>query len=206
MLVIIPRLIVQLVKNIKSQVKRDSIRISRLTIASNLVSLFFIFFVFPYGGLLNIPDADSKQTTVKLDTNSAFVLTEPDQTVNIPVGMSRSELASSGLAHDPAQIKLLMQEIAPEYGIDWRFVYAIGWIESGYNSSLARRSYNFFGRKASSRTWMSYSSPETAIRDQFVYLRDHYYVRGLDTPYEIGPIYCEGNTWAGKVTSVMRTL
>lgn len=205
MLTYIPKLIEKLIAKIQASVKRDSIRISRLTVVSGIVALLFIGYIFPYGGLLG-STSKTNQTTVKLDTNSPFALTEPDQAVNIPVGMSRDELSKKGLAYDPQQIKLTIQEIAPEYGIDWKFVYAIGWIESGYNSSLARRQYNFFGRKAGRGVYARWSDPESAIRDQFSYLKTHYFDRGLDTPYEIGPIYCEGNTWAGKVTSVMNTL
>lgn len=205
MLTFIPKLVEKLIAKIQNSVKRDSIRIPRLTMVSGIVSILFVGYILPYGGLLG-STSDTNQTTVKLDTKSPLVLTEPDQTVNIPVGMSRYALAQKGLAYDPQEIKLAIQEIAPEYGIDWKFVYAIGWIESGYNSSLARRNYNFFGRKAGRGVYARWSDPESAIRDQFSYLKTHYFDRGLDSPYEIGPIYCEGNTWAGKVTSVMNTL
>lgn len=204
MLTIIPKLITQLIGKIKLTAKRDSIRISRLTVVSGIVSLLFVGYILPYGGLLD--SKNTNQTTVKLDTNSPFALSQSEKKVEIAVGASRYDLAQSGLAYDPAQIKVLIQEMAPEYGIDWKFVYAIGWIESNYNSSLARRNNNFFGRKAGRGVYARWSDPESAIRDQFVYLKTRYFDRGLDSPYEIGPIYCEGNTWAGKVTSVMRTL
>jgi len=177
--------------------------VTKLNATTKMASLAAILLVIPFA----IQKPQSYQTSLKLNTESADVLVAPSQTVNLITVPSRLDQTNATRALDPQAIKALMQEIAPEYGVDWKLVYAIGAYESGnYNSSLARRNYNFFGRKASSRTWMKYATPEDAIHNQFAYLKTKYFDRGLNTPAKIGPVYCEGNTWASKVTSIMRTL
>lgn len=209
MLVVIPRIIAHLGQKISHLFKRNyRLRIPHLKIASNLVSVFFIFAMLPLAGLVGGSNySDSNPTTVKLDTNNPLALSEPDRTVNIPVGTSRYDLARRGMTHDPAQIKLLIQEIAPEYGVDWRLVYAIGYLESGnFNSSLARYQNNFFGRKASSGVYASWPSTIVAINNQCEYLKTHYLDRGLETPYQMNRVYAEGDTWGAKVTGIMNSL
>ncbi len=209
MLVLIPRLIAQFGPKIKKLFTRNyRLRIPHLKIASNLISVFFIFAMLPLVGLVGEANyLDSNSTTVKLDTNNPFAVTEPDRTVNISVGISRYELARRGMTHDPVQIKLLIQEIAPEYGVDWRLVYAIGYLESGnFNSTLARYQNNFFGRKASSGVYASWPNTLEAINNQCEYLKTRYIDRGLDTPYEMNHVYAESDTWGAKVTGIMNSL
>jgi hypothetical protein len=171
-------------------------------VTSYVLSTLSIFIITPFA----LPH-QTYLTTVKLDTNNPFVLSEPDKTVNIPIGNSRYELERRGLAHDPEEIKLLIQEIAPEYGLDWRLVFAIGYLESGnFNSSLACRQNNFFGRKASSGVYASWPDVETAIRNQFEYLNTRYIARGMETPYEMNHVYAESDTWGAKVTGIMNSL
>ncbi len=176
--------------------------ISRINTATKLSALAAILVVIP----LTLAKPQPYQTAIKFDPTSNYPLVTNSEAMAVISVPSRADIGDSARGLNPEGLKALIQQIAPEYGIDWKFVYAIGWIESNYDSSLARRNYNFFGRKASSRSWMKYPDPESAIRDQFAYLKEHYFDRGLNTPSKIGPIYCEGNTWAGKVTSVMHTL
>jgi hypothetical protein len=182
---------------------RNAHVISRLNTASKMASLVAILVVIPVA----ISKPQKYQTAIKFDQTSPNVLVADNKTISIISAPSRIAVSDGTRGLNPEAIKALMREIAPEYGVNWKLVYAIGYYESGnYNSSLARRNYNFFGRKASSRTWMKYDDPESAIRDQFTYLKEHYFDRGLNTPAKIGPIYCEGNTWASKITVVMNTL
>lgn len=198
MLVLIPRFI----KQLKHFYQRNSQRISRFKITSYVLSALSIFIFTPFA----LPH-QTYVTAVKLDTNNPFVLSEPDKTVKISAGISQYDLERRGLAYDPEEIKLLIQEIAPEYGVDWRLVYAIGYLESGnFNSSLARRQNNFFGRKASSGVYASWPDVETAIRNQFEYLNIRYLARGMDTPYEMNHVYAESPTWGAKVTGIMNSL
>jgi len=209
MLVLIARLIVQLGRKIKQTCKRrDGRRWPHLKIASNLVSIFFVVAILPLTGFVGAANpSDSNPTTVKLDIKSPFVLSEPDRTVNIPVGTSRYEMARRGMTHDPAQIKLLIQKIAPEYGVDWRLVYAIGYLESAnFNSPLARYQNNFFGRKTSSGLYASWPNPIEAIRNQCEYLKTFYLDRGFNTPFKMNHLYAESPTWGAKVTGIMESL
>lgn len=205
MLVLIPKLLAKIKIAINQFAKRNSQKISGFLMASKMVSVFFVFALLPMGGIKT--ERQTYQTGVKLDTNHSFALVSQEIKVDISTGRSRVELKELGLSHDPAEIKILIQEIAPSYGVDWRLVYAIGYHESGnYNSSLARRQNNFFGRKASSGGYASWSTPEEGIRNQFEYLKSRYFDRGLDTPVEINRVYAEDPGWYYRVESVMNTL
>ncbi|MFA6493327.1 MAG: glucosaminidase domain-containing protein [Patescibacteria group bacterium] len=143
------------------------------------------------------------ETRIKLDTNNAQLLTLPEKKVEVYSAGSREDLNNL----DPEAIKGLMQAIAPEYGVDWKMVYAIGYHESGnYGSSLARNQNNFFGRKASSGGYASWSTPEEGIRNEFVYLKTRYLDKGLTTPAAINVVYAEDMSWHFAVESVMASL
>ena len=188
---------------IRKFAKRNSEIISRIQVASKMASLVALLVIIPMG----IAKPQNYQTEIKLNDKSENPLVLADKTINVISIPSRDEVNDASFGLDPEALKLLMQEIGTEYNVDWKMVYAIGYYESGnYSSHLARTQFNFFGRKASSSSWASWNDPEEAIKNQFEYLQTRYYDRGLDTPAEIGPIYCEGNTWAGKITSVMNTL
>ncbi len=177
--------------------------IAKFHIATKMASLVALLLVIPMG-LVKPQHYESKITLTDKSENPIALAEKTISVISVP---SRDEVEDASFGLDPEAIKALMQEIGTEYNIDWKFVYAIGYLESGnYSSHLARNQFNFFGRKANSSSWMSYSDPEEAIRNQYDYLQTRYFDRGLDTPYEIGPIYCEGNTWAGKVTTIMNTL
>ncbi len=131
----------------------------------------------------------------------------PNNNIEITSGRSRIEIERLGLSHDPNEIKVLIQEIAPKYGVDWRLVYAIGSLESAnYNSSLARRQNNFFGRKAISGGYASWPNTIEAIDNQCNYLKTRYIDRGMDTPFEMNRVYAESGTWGIKVTNIMNSL
>ena len=148
--------------------------------------------------------ATNFDATYVLDYHQAIPLILNCRKVEIMPGLAQVDLNKVNVDHDPEAIKTFIEQIAPEYGVDWKLVYAIGFYESGnYSSSLARNSNNFFGRKATSSTWMSYNTAEDGIRDQFVYMKTHYIDRGLDTPTKMNPIYCEGNTWQYMVQAIM---
>ena len=91
---------------------------------------------------------------------------------------------------------------ANEYGIDYRLVAAISIVESSggiYNFSP----YNAWG-------WGSYGFDDwkNGIWSVSSGLATGYYARGLDTPYEIGRVYCppSASSWAGKVTYLMNQI
>lgn len=144
------------------------------------------------------------KTRIQSDLNNPQeMLTLPEKKVEVVTAGSREDLGNL----DPEAIKGLMQIYGEEYGMDWKLVYAIGYHESGsYTSSLARRQYNFFGRKASGGGYASWSTPEEGIRNQFEYLQTRYFDRGLTTPASINRVYAEDQSWHYKVESVMNQL
>lgn len=170
-------------------------------ITSGAVSFAFVGMLLVLAPV-SIHPAESKETKTRIEfnQNSASPLSLQDKKVEVYSAGSREDLNSL----DPEAIKGLMQAIAPEYGVDWKLVYAIGYHESGnYSSSLARTQNNFFGRKAASGGYASWATPEDGIRDEFTYLKTRYLDKGLTTPASINLVYAEDMSWHTAIESVM---
>ncbi|AKM82807.1 TPA: hypothetical protein DD449_00035 [Candidatus Berkelbacteria bacterium] len=151
--------------------------------------------------------SNKPESNIVFDKGASQMLKIEPQKTEIIIGVSEADMKDFNENPTPEKIKAFMQSIAPEYSVDWKLVYAIGYHESGnYGSSLAERNHNYFGRKAKSGGWASWSTPEEGIRDQFDYIKRVYFSRGLDTPAKINPIYCVGDTWHLRVESVMASL
>jgi hypothetical protein len=188
-----------------------------MKLLNNLKQLNKVYFISMIAGFLTIAfilsitltyaKDKNYQTRIRFDKENPNMLVLEDNQVELHPGLSKDQLNELNMAYDPEMIKVYMQEIANEYGVDWKLVYAIGYHESGnYNSALARSNNNFFGRKAKSGGYASWSTPEEGIRDQFGYLKERYFDRGLDTPAKINPVYAEDSGWHYKVESVMASL
>ncbi len=177
--------------------------ISRLNTATKMASLAAISIAIP----LTVAKPQPYQTAIEFSPTSANPLVMESNEVVVVSVPSRAEIDNGVRDLNPDTIKELMQELAPEYGIDWKLVYAIGYHESGnYQSALARNNFNFFGRKATSNTYAKWNDPVTAIQNEFQYLQDNYFSRGLNTPAKINPVYAEDPSWHYAVESIMNTL
>ncbi len=163
------------------------------------VAMFAVFATFAQEPL----QRETYETDIKFNQNSSNPLTLKENKIEIFSTGSREDLASL----DTEAIKGYMKFYSEQYDIDWRLVYAIGYHESAnYTSSLARRNYNFFGRKAVGGGYASWNTPEEAIDNQFAYLKRRYIDRGLITPAEINRVYAEDPNWHFKVESLMASL
>ena len=161
--------------------------------------------------LTGISQVKAKQldtvSQISFTQGSILPLSTKSEKTEIVVGISNDQIDNFNQNPTPDKIKQFMCTIAPEYGVDWKLVYAIGYHESGnYNSSLAGRNNNYFGRKAVSGGYASWATPEDGIRNQFEYLKTHYFDRGLNTPAKINPVYAEDGSWHFAVESVMNSL
>ena len=146
-------------------------------------------------------------SNIVLNKTGSQPLTIQPKKTEIVLGISNADMAEFNQNPTPENIKRFMATIAPEYGVDWKLVYAIGYHESGnYGSSLAQRNNNYFGRKATSGGYASWATPEEGIRNQFEYLKTRYFERGMDTPAKINPVYAEDSSWHYKVEAVMASL
>ena len=146
-------------------------------------------------------------TRIVLDKNSTKLLVVENPKTEVITGISKDSMDELNNNPNPELIKQYICSIAPEYGVDWKLVYAIGYHESGnYNSSLAQRNNNYFGRKASSGGYASWATPEEGIRNQVEYIKNMYYSRGLTTPEAINPIYAEDGSWCIAINRVMNSL
>lgn len=175
---------------------------------SKILTLTFVLaaFMITFTGIAQAKEQkfESQLSFNKTNTNP---LTIESKKTEIVIGVSQEDMDQFNQNPDPEKIKKFMHAIAPEYGVDWKLVYAIGYHESGnYNSSLAQRNNNYFGRKANSSGYASWATPEEGIRNQFVYLKTRYFDRGMTTPATINPVYAEDGSWRYAVESVIATL
>ena len=147
------------------------------------------------------------QTRLIIANNQAYPLAINQPKTEIVSGISYEDINSFNQNPEPEKMKAFIKTVSSDYGVDWKLVYAIGYHESGnFGSSLARSNNNYFGRKAVSGGYASYSTPEDGVRNQCEYIRDKYYARGLTTPQAINPIYAEDSSWQNAVQSLMNTL
>lgn len=144
---------------------------------------------------------------ITFNKHSAYPLSIVQPKTEVITGISYNDINQLNQNPNPESIKKFMCAVAPSFGVDWKLVYAIGYHESGnFTSSLARSHNNYFGRKAAGGGYASWSTPQDAILNQFAYIKNMYYSRGLTTPAAINPIYAEDSSWRYAVQSVMNTL
>jgi len=88
------------------------------------------------------------------------------------------------------------------YGVNGIFVIAVGWHESGGFKSTAN-TYNYWGRKAKSGGWASWSSKYESILSEFSYFVNSGYYNGK-TIAQIQNTYCpDGTAWAATIQNYM---
>jgi len=90
-----------------------------------------------------------------------------------------------------------------EYELDCYLLPAISGIESSFGLYLLPGTFNPFGW---GRGDIPFSSFSEAIMTVGKGLKENYINKGATTVEQIGRIYCEGNTWAGKVSYFMNQL
>lgn len=90
-----------------------------------------------------------------------------------------------------------------QYDLDCYLLPAISGIESSFGLYLRPGTFNPFGWGRGDIPFTSFSE---AIMTVGKGLRDNYINKGATSVEQIGRIYCEGNTWAGKVTYFMNQL
>lgn len=91
-------------------------------------------------------------------------------------------------------------EACTTYDLDCYLLPAIAGIESTFGKFIAPGSNNPFGW---GRGIIPFASFHEAIMTVGKGLRENYINKGAHTVEAIGAIYCEGNTWSGKVTYFM---
>ena len=91
-------------------------------------------------------------------------------------------------------------EACETYDLDCYLLPSIAGVESTFGRFLLPGTYNPFGW---GRGLLVFSSYNQSIMTVGKGLRENYINKGADTVDKIGHIYCEGNTWSGKVTFFM---
>lgn len=82
-------------------------------------------------------------------------------------------------------------------------LHETGCASSNGCSNIAKTCNNFGGQKGSpscnGKSFKQYDSVDEGLVGMIDNLARNYYEKGLNTPETIGPKYCEGNEWAGKI-------
>lgn len=87
-----------------------------------------------------------------------------------------------------------------KYNLDCYLLPSIAGIESTFGRYIYPGSYNSFGWGGGTIMFNSYADGIETVGKG---LRENYINKGAETVEQIGRIYCEGNTWAGKVQFFM---
>ncbi|PIV08297.1 hypothetical protein COW57_05075 [Candidatus Roizmanbacteria bacterium CG17_big_fil_post_rev_8_21_14_2_50_39_7] len=91
-------------------------------------------------------------------------------------------------------------EACEKYNLDCYLLPAISGVESTFGRFLIPGTYNSFGW---GRGVIAFTSFNQTIMTVGKGLRENYIDKGADTVDKIGRIYCEGDTWSGKVKFFM---
>lgn len=91
-------------------------------------------------------------------------------------------------------------EACSTYDLDCYLLPAISGVESTFGKFIAPGTNNAFGW---GRGIIPFTSFHEAIMTVGKGLRENYIDKGATSVNAIGAIYCEGNTWSGKVTYFM---
>lgn len=87
-------------------------------------------------------------------------------------------------------------EACRTYNLDCYLLPSISGVESTFGSALIQSTHNPFGW---GRGILPFKDFHEAIMTVAKGLRENYIDKGATTVEQIGSIYCEGNTWSGKV-------
>ncbi|PIS15900.1 hypothetical protein COT62_01180 [Candidatus Roizmanbacteria bacterium CG09_land_8_20_14_0_10_41_9] len=101
---------------------------------------------------------------------------------------------------DMAEVTDSFINTAVTYDLDPYLLPSIAGLESFFGRFTMPGSYNPFGW---GRGLVPFENWEQAIETVGKGIRENYIDKGAQTIDEIGAIYCEGNTWAGKVRFFM---
>jgi hypothetical protein len=91
-------------------------------------------------------------------------------------------------------------EACSTYNLDCYLLPSISGVESTFGRFMLPGTYNPFGW---GRGILAFSSFNQTIMTVGKGLRENYIDKGADTVDKIGRIYCEGDTWSGKVKFFM---
>jgi len=148
-------------------------------------------------------------TEVKMETAPASVIVPPR--VEVYEGQTIEELAehlNRHLGNDVVAGKgALIATECINKGVDPYITVAIILHETGcgtHCSNLARNCNNFGGQKGkpscNGGAFRQFDTVDAGLVGMIDNLSRNYFQQGLTTPETIGPKYCEGNEWAGKIT------
>lgn len=92
----------------------------------------------------------------------------------------------------------LILELSDTYGFDYRWILAIGQMESNLCKKTPVDSYNCWGYGIHSKGTLRFESYELALKSFAAYLKKEYFDKGYKTPEEMMSKYCphSNGSWA----------
>jgi len=97
-----------------------------MTIKKMLSVALFVTAILSTSTSVAYAQAQKTDTNIVFDKSNVQMLKiEPKQTA-VVIGISEANMQDFNNNPTPDKIKSFMQTIAPEYGVDWKLVYAIG--------------------------------------------------------------------------------
>ncbi len=85
-------------------------------------------------------------------------------------------------------------KVADEYGIDYKLLPSISCMESTCGKFLIEGSHNPFGWGVYGNQYIAFENYDEAIQTVGEGLHKNYFSKGLDTTYEIAPVYTPPNS------------
>lgn len=158
---------------------------------------FTVIFLF----LLSLKSASPIQAQLIAGSSAAVTRTEQISTTRIQgidIGIKRKTMSEVLKRYNAPLVSEINSfiEACTTYDLDCYLLPSISGIESTFGRFLIPGTHNPFGW---GRGIIPFSSYHEAIMTVGKGLRENYINKGATTVEEIGAIYCEGNTWAGKV-------
>ena len=95
----------------------------------------------------------------------------------------------------------LILELSDTYEFDYRWILAIGQMESNLCKKTPVDSYNCWGYGIHSKGTLRFESYELALKSFAAYLKKEYFDKGYETPEEIMSKYCphSNGSWASGI-------
>ena len=144
------------------------------------------------------------------------VLPSSIERIEVFEGMTIEELAAKldwSLKNEIAGKGYVIATNCLAMGVDPYVATAIILHATGCNakcSNLVKKCNNVGGQKGSPRcggtSFRAFESLDVGIIGMISNLSKNYYGIGLNTVELIAPKYCEGNTWAGKINSYVKSI
>jgi len=143
------------VSKIKSFISRNYKKVSTVSLTVKFISVFALLTVVPGAPKVANGSYEAKNTNLRLDTNSPFILTADSSRVEIASGISnldaqkavkpRGQIASisygRGISREGSYFQPIYKAAEAQFGVPWKLIQAVHYVETGCSDSGVKSSY-----------------------------------------------------------------